>query len=120
MNEFKNENKNHRLQENIDEIINEIASEETVGFDSFGLHESIMQALEEANFKVPSSIQQEVIPHILSGRDLVGQAQTGTGKTGAFGLPSLHLLQQNPGSQMLIMKVRFQIHCQKVNLSLKN
>src|SRR4051794_26463109 len=72
-------------------------------FYSFGLHEGIMQALEEANFKVPSLIQQEVIPHILAGRDLIGQAQTGTGKTGAFGLPALHLLQQNPGSQMLVM-----------------
>lgn len=76
---------------------------EVLNFDSFGLHEAILQALKEANFKVPSSIQQEVIPHILSGRDLVGQAQTGTGKTGAFGLPSLHLLQQNPEMQMLVL-----------------
>lgn len=76
---------------------------EKLTFHSFGLHEGIMQALEEANFKVPSSIQEEVIPHILAGRDLVGQAQTGTGKTGAFGLPAIHLLQQNPGSQMLVM-----------------
>lgn len=72
-------------------------------FCSFGLHEGIMQALEEANFKTPSLIQQEVIPHILAGRDLIGQAQTGTGKTGAFGLPALHLLQQSPQSQMLVM-----------------
>lgn len=74
-----------------------------LNFDSFGLHEEILKALEEANFKVPSSIQQEVIPHILAGRDLVGQAQTGTGKTGAFGLPSLHRLHQTPGSQMLVL-----------------
>lgn len=74
-----------------------------VTFHSFGLHEGIMRALEEAQFEVPSLIQQEVIPHIMAGRDLIGQAQTGTGKTGAFGLPSLHLLQQNPGAQMLIM-----------------
>lgn len=74
-----------------------------LNFNDFGLHAGILQALEEANFKTPSSIQQEVIPHILAGRDLVGQAQTGTGKTGAFGLPSLHLLQKNPGAQMLVM-----------------
>lgn len=72
-------------------------------FYSFGFHEEIMQALEEADFKIPSLIQQEVIPHILAGRDLIGQAQTGTGKTSAFGLPALHLLQQNSGSQMLVM-----------------
>ncbi len=76
---------------------------EKITFQSFGLHEGILKALEEANFKTPSSIQQEVIPHILAGRDLIGQAQTGTGKTGAFGLPALHLLQQNPQAQMLVM-----------------
>lgn len=72
-------------------------------FHSFGFHEGIMQALEEANFEVPSLIQEEVIPHILSGRDLIGQAQTGTGKTGAFGLPALHLLKNNPKAQMLVL-----------------
>lgn len=74
-----------------------------VNFESFALHEGIMQALKEADFITPSSIQQEAIPLILQGKDLIGQAQTGTGKTGAFGLPTLHLLQQNPGSQMLIL-----------------
>lgn len=72
-------------------------------FESFGLHENILQALEEAHFKVPSLIQQQAIPHILMGKDLVGQAQTGTGKTGAFGLPSLHLLQKDPKAQMLVI-----------------
>lgn len=74
-----------------------------LGFESFGLAEGILQALQEVGFKVPSSIQQEVIPHILAGKDLIGQAQTGTGKTGAFGLPALHRLQENPGSQMLVL-----------------
>lgn len=72
-------------------------------FHSFGFNEEIMKALEEANFITPSLIQQEAIPHILNGRDLIGQAQTGTGKTVAFGLPALQLLQQNPEAQMLIM-----------------
>lgn len=76
---------------------------EILSFESFGFAEGILQGLQEAGFKVPSPIQQEVIPHILAGRDLIGQAQTGTGKTGAFGLPALHLLHQNPGSQMLVM-----------------
>lgn len=81
----------------------EIMKEEVLNFDAFGLDITILQALEEANFKTPSPIQQEVIPLIMSGKDLVGQAQTGTGKTGAFGLPALHLLKQNPGSQMLVL-----------------
>jgi len=72
-------------------------------FESFGFHKEIMQALQEANFVIPSLIQQEVIPHIMAGKDLIGQAQTGTGKTAGFGLPSLHLLKQNPGSQLLVM-----------------
>lgn len=76
---------------------------EKKSFCSFGLHEGIMRALVEANFEVPSLIQQEVIPHILAGRDIVGQAQTGTGKTGAFGLPALHLLQANPRAQLLVL-----------------
>lgn len=74
-----------------------------VTFESFGLADNLMQAVKEAGFTTPSAIQQEVIPHILAGRDLIGQAQTGTGKTVAFGLPALHLLQQNPGAQMLVM-----------------
>lgn len=78
-------------------------NEEQLTFDSFGLHEGILQALKEANFKIPSQIQKEVIPLILAKRDIVGQAQTGTGKTGAFGLPALHLLHQQPGAQMLVM-----------------
>jgi ATP-dependent RNA helicase DeaD len=78
-------------------------TQQTLTFESFGLAEGIIQALQEADFKIPSPIQQEVIPHILAGRDLIGQAQTGTGKTGAFGLPALHLLQQSPGAQMLVM-----------------
>lgn len=76
---------------------------QVITFESFGLCEALLATLQEIGFKVPSPIQQEVIPHILNGRDLIGQAQTGTGKTGAFGLPSLHLLQQNPGAQMLVM-----------------
>lgn len=77
--------------------------EETLTFDSFGLDIGILQALTEANFKTPSAIQKEVISPVLAGKDIVGQAHTGTGKTGAFGLPSLHLLHKNKGWQMLVM-----------------
>ncbi|MDP1879800.1 MAG: DEAD/DEAH box helicase [Parachlamydiaceae bacterium] len=72
-------------------------------FESFGLDEKIMQALQEAGFITPSPIQLDVIPLILNGKDLIGQAQTGTGKTLAFGLPALNMVAQNPGSQFLVL-----------------
>lgn len=65
-------------------------------FASLGLADSILRALETASFKAPTPIQQKAIPPILAGHDLVGCAQTGTGKTAAFALPILQLLLQNP------------------------
>lgn len=81
----------------------ESTQEETITFSSFGLDSLILKTLEEEQFKVPSSIQEQAIPQVLAGRDIIGQAQTGTGKTGAFGLPSLHMLYRNPGKQMLVL-----------------
>src|SRR5262245_34645839 len=52
-------------------------------FDKFGFDELLIQAIREAGFRQPSPIQDKVIPLILEGRDLVGQAHTGTGKTAA-------------------------------------
>ena len=72
-------------------------------FEDFGLNEKIMQALQEAAFTIPSPIQVEVIPLILNGKDLIGQAQTGTGKTAAFGLPALHLIEQLARSHVLVL-----------------
>ena len=59
-------------------------------FESLGLSASLLKALEKTTLKTPSPIQAEAIPHIMAGRDLMGLAQTGTGKTAAFGLPLLH------------------------------
>ncbi|KRT55108.1 DEAD/DEAH box helicase [endosymbiont of Ridgeia piscesae] len=58
-------------------------------FDSLGLSEPIMQALADVGYESPSPIQQASIPPLLEGKDLLGQAQTGTGKTAAFALPLL-------------------------------
>lgn len=74
-----------------------------ITFESFGLNEGLMQALTEAGFTKPSPIQAEVIPQILKGKDLIGQAQTGTGKTAAFGLPALDIIAKNSGSHALIL-----------------
>ena len=59
------------------------------GFTTFGLRPEILEGLEAIGFHDPSPIQKAAIPELLLGRDLVGQAQTGTGKTAAFALPLL-------------------------------
>ncbi len=58
-------------------------------FDELELNPSILKAIEEMGFEEPSPIQANAIPVILEGKDIVGQAQTGTGKTAAFGIPLL-------------------------------
>jgi len=75
----------------------------TASFDDFGLKSEIMQSIRYAGFKVPSPIQQQAIPLVLEGRDVVGQAHTGTGKTAAFGLPTLNKIALNRGVEALII-----------------
>ncbi len=59
------------------------------GFKDLGLAPEIQQALDELGYEEPSPIQEKAIPELLAGHDVIGQAQTGTGKTAAFGLPLL-------------------------------
>jgi len=61
-------------------------------FKELNVMPAILKALEKENYEVPTPIQEEAIPVILSGRDLLGCAQTGTGKTAAFAIPTLQLL----------------------------
>jgi ATP-dependent RNA helicase RhlE len=61
-------------------------------FSTLGLHASLLEALASQGFTKPTPIQAQAIPHLMKGRDLMGIAQTGTGKTAAFGLPILHAL----------------------------
>ena len=58
-------------------------------FKELGLSQPVLDALEHLGYKQPTPIQEETIPLLLQGRDVIGQAQTGTGKTAAFGLPML-------------------------------
>jgi superfamily II DNA/RNA helicase len=64
-------------------------------FQEFGLADPIARALREENYVTPTPIQAQTIPLALAGRDVVGIAQTGTGKTASFALPILHLLLEN-------------------------
>ncbi len=61
-------------------------------FDDLGLRDELLAALTELGYEEPTPIQREAIPTMLAGRDLLGQAATGTGKTAAFALPVLHKL----------------------------
>ncbi len=65
-------------------------------FDSLGLHADILRAISEQGYKTPTPIQQQAIPAVLTGGDLLASAQTGTGKTAGFTLPLLHRLAANP------------------------
>lgn len=69
----------------------------TVTFAELGIAEPILRALTAANYTMPTSIQLQSIPVLLSGRNLLGIAQTGTGKTAAFALPILQRLAAEPG-----------------------
>ncbi|ABN73677.1 DEAD/DEAH box helicase [Actinobacillus pleuropneumoniae] len=73
-------------------------------FADLGLPQSILDAVNDMGFVTPSPIQQETIPHLLAGRDVLGMAQTGSGKTAAFSLPLLAQIdptKRHP--QMLVM-----------------
>jgi ATP-dependent RNA helicase RhlE len=64
-------------------------------FQDFGIAEPISRALKEENYHTPTPIQAQTIPLAITGRDVVGIAQTGTGKTAAFALPILHRILEN-------------------------
>ena len=67
-------------------------------FDGFGLDDAIARAISEEKYATPTPIQVQIIPIAMSRRDVIGIAQTGTGKTAAFALPILHQLRANPQS----------------------
>ena len=63
-------------------------------FDALGLAPEIMTAINDAGYTTPTPIQAEAIPHVIAGRDVLGIAQTGTGKTASFTLPMIHRLMK--------------------------
>jgi len=67
-----------------------------MNFETFNFHPSIMAGVRALGYSIPTPIQLQAIPPIMQGRDIIGLAQTGTGKTAAFVLPILQHLRQNP------------------------
>lgn len=69
-------------------------------FQSFSLHPKVLNGVSSAGYQTPTPIQSQAIPKIMAGHDIMGLAQTGTGKTAAFALPILHRLMQGPRKQV--------------------
>lgn len=72
-------------------------------FESFGLHPDILKAVVEAGFTEPSPVQSEAIPLVLAGHDIVAQAQTGTGKTAAFGLSTMSMIEPDQNRVQILV-----------------
>lgn len=73
-------------------------------FSELGLSEPILKSIEECGYQTPTPIQEQAIPKILEGRDIIGASQTGTGKTAAFALPLLSKLVPCGKPQVLVME----------------
>src|SRR5690554_5736689 len=79
-------------------------TEEVVSFDSLGLKPEVLSAVKQLGYETPSSIQAKAIPHLLAGKDILGVAQTGTGKTAAFALPLLSTIDWSKAqTQVLVL-----------------
>src|SRR6185503_7570563 len=74
-----------------------------VEFTDFNLHPALTRALSDLGYTTPTPIPAGMIPHMLTGVDVIGQAQTGTGKTAAFALPILHNFQRQKNPQALVL-----------------
>lgn len=76
-------------------------------FKDYGLKPSLLSQLDKLGFKAPTPIQDKSIPHALSGKDILGSAGTGTGKTGAFGIPLVtHLLSDKANQALVLLPTR--------------
>ena len=72
-------------------------------FEELGVSSEIVSSLARMNFETPTGIQQETIPYVFSGIDILAQAQTGSGKTGAFGIPIVDMVKRSPELQVLVL-----------------
>jgi ATP-dependent RNA helicase DeaD len=89
-------------------------------FADIGLKPEIVQALDELGFEDATPIQEQAIPELLAGHDVIGQAQTGTGKTAAFGLPLLQYLDPSDDSTQAIVLTPTRELCIQVTQALRS
>ena len=98
------EEKTNDEPSSVESTLTEAGSETSITFADLGLSDPILRALAEVGYETPSPIQAQSIPVLLSGRDLLGMAQTGTGKTAAFAIPILNRLDlESAAPQALIL-----------------
>ena len=88
-------------------------------FADLGLSEGILQTLNELGYETPTPIQEQAIPELLAGHDVIGQAQTGTGKTAAFGLPLLEYIDPDSGDTQAIVLTPTRELCIQVTQALR-
>ena len=88
-------------------------------FKELGLKPEILTALEELGYTEPTAVQEQAIPELLAGHDVIGQAQTGTGKTAAFGLPLLQYLDPADQSTQAIVLTPTRELCIQVTQALR-
>lgn len=77
----------------VDETV--VAEENEASFDNLGLSDVLLESIAQVGFKKPTPIQEAAIPALMEGLDIIGQAQTGSGKTAAFGMPIIDQIEEN-------------------------
>src|SRR5436190_13354362 len=88
-------------------------------FGSLGLSEEVLRAVRDAGYREPTPIQREAIPLVLRGRDVIGLAQTGTGKTAAFTLPLVNLLLNGPRRTRVVVLTPTRELCMQVEQAIQ-
>src|SRR6202035_5287136 len=88
-------------------------------FAELGLSKSTLHALQDVGYESPSPIQERAIPPLLEGRDVIGQAQTGTGKTAAFGLPIVEYVDPTDGEVQALVLTPTRELCIQVTQALR-
>ena len=77
----------------VDETV--VSEENEASFANLGLSDVLLESIVQVGFKKPTPIQEAAIPALMEGLDIIGQAQTGSGKTAAFGLPIIDQIEEN-------------------------
>ena len=89
-----------------------------LNFDALNLKEELLKAIQDMGFTEATPIQEQAIPIALTGKDVIGQAQTGTGKTAAFAIPFLQMIDREPAVQVLILTPTREL-CMQVEKEIK-
>ena len=86
--------------------MNHMNEQSTLTFYGLGIAPKLLEVIQKMNFKAPTPIQHKAIPLAIEGKDLMGVAQTGTGKTLAFALPMVQRLAQQKGQGLILVPTR--------------